>query len=1171
VDYRILGPIEVRDDDRVLPLGAGQQRALLALLLLRANETVSRDRLIHDLWGEHPPNTAKKALQGHVSTLRKLLETDRARGAGGRVILTRGSGYELQLEREQLDLARFERLRSEGRGALAQGEPGRAEARLREALALWRGPPLADFAYEPFAQSEIARLEELRVATLEDRFEADLAMGRHGELVGEVEALVQEHPLRERLHGQLMLALYTAGRQAEALEVYQAARQALVEGLGIEPSRQLRELHQAILRQDPGLDSQATAEPAGALVSETPRGVFVGREAEIAQLGAGLEDALAGRGQLFLLVGEPGIGKSHLADELIRHARGRGARVLTGRCWEAGGAPAYWPWVQALRAYIREDEPEALRRQLGAGAADVAQIIPELRELFPDLPEPSLEAEGARFRLFDSAGRFLKDAAAAHPLVLVLDDLHAADEPSLLLLRFVAGELGSSRILVVGTYRDVDPTVRDPLASTLAELARGQVTHRIELSGLTPSDVARYIQLSAGATPAAELNAAIHAETEGNPLFVGEVVRLLAAEQRLADVDVQALWTLGLPQGVREVIGRRLSRLSEDCARVLTLASVLGREFGLDALERLSELHADELLEVLDEAVAARVLAAVPRTHGRLRFAHALIRETVYDGLTTPRRIQLHRRAGEALESYYAQDAEPHVAELAHHFFEAAPGGDVDKALEYARRAGERALKLLGYEEAARFYELSLQALELTHPADQVERCQLLLALGDALAKAGSSSDAKETFLAAAELARTSRLHELLARAAIGYGGRFQWLRAGKDGRLVPLLEEALAALGEDSALRVRLLARLAGALRDQPSLEPRSSLSRQAVEIARRLGDPDTLGYALVNLATATWGPEIEELAEIADEVSRLAEETDDAERAFQACWLHHITSMTLGDHARVAALADEHRALADELKQPSQQWYSAVMRTEWALLRGEFSEGEQLAEEALRLGRRAQSWDADFAYRIALFVLRREQGRLQEIEELIRLSLDEHAGYRCFPALVPVLEWELGREDEARRAFDELAAADLAKLPRDSEWLFSLSLLAETAARLEDCDRAAILYQLLHPYARLNASNSGAGAVGSVARYLAILATTNSRWEDSARHFEDALEVNARMGARPWLAHTQYDYGRMCLARAKPGDRERAQQLLASAETSSRDLGMKALTEKVTAISST
>jgi tetratricopeptide (TPR) repeat protein len=413
-----------------------------------------------------------------------------------------------------------------------------------------------------------------------------------------------------------------------------------------------------------------------------------------------------------------------------------------------------------------------------------------------------------------------------------------------------------------------------------------------------------------------------------------------------------------------------------------------------------------------------------------------------------------------------------------------------------------------------------------------------------------------------------SRFPELLARAALGYGGRFPWLRAGNDSRLVPLLEEALGALGEESAPRVRLLARLAGARRDQPSLEPRSSLSRQAVEIARRLGDPDTLGYALVNLATATWGPEIEELAEIADEVSRLAEETDDAERAFQACWLHHIASMTLGDHASVAALADEHEALADELKQPSQHWYSAVMRTEWALLRGEFSEGEQLAEEALRLGRRAQSWDADFAYRIGLFVLRREQGRLQEIEELIRLSLDEHAGYRSFPALVPVLEWELGREDEARRAFDELAAADLAKLPRDSEWLFSLSVLAEAAARLEDCDRAALLYQLLHPYARLNASNSGAGAIGSVSRYLGILASAMSRWDDARNHFEDALAMNERMGARPWLAHTQHDYARLLVARGAADDRTKGEALRATALATYRELGMAGPIAKVESI---
>jgi tetratricopeptide (TPR) repeat protein len=329
-------------------------------------------------------------------------------------------------------------------------------------------------------------------------------------------------------------------------------------------------------------------------------------------------------------------------------------------------------------------------------------------------------------------------------------------------------------------------------------------------------------------------------------------------------------------------------------------------------------------------------------------------------------------------------------------------------------------------------------------------------------------------------------------------------------------------------------------------------------VELARRLGDPDTLGYALVSLAMATWGPETAELCAIADEVSLLAEETDDAERAFQGCWLHHTAAMMLGDPARVAALEDEHRALANRSKQPSQQWYSVVMRCEWALLRGQFSEGEELAEEALRIGQRAQTYDAGFAYRITLFVLRRLQGRLHEIEDLIGRSVDEHAGYRSFRAVGPLIEWELGREDAARHAFEDLAKADFAKLPRDSEWLFSLSVLAEAAVRLEDRDRAAILYRLLDPYAGLNAS-PGACNVGSVARYVAILASTSSRWEDAARHFESALEMNARMGARPWLAHTQRDYARMLVARSAPGDRQRAQLLLSEALTTYGELGME------------
>ena len=1160
MDFRILGPLDVRDGDQAVALAVGRQRALLALLIVNANETVSTDRIVEELWGQESPPTAPKVIQNHVSQLR--------RGLGDGLLITDGSGYRLRLEPGSLDVDRFEELLAGGRSALERGDAESAADLLRQALALWRGTPLADVAFEPFAQAEIARLEERRLVALEERIEADLMLRRHDDLVGELEALIVKNPLRERLRAQLMLALYRSGRQSEALAAYQDARGKLVEELGIEPGRRLRDLQQSILNQEPKLDlrppTQQPDEPASS--------AFVGRGLELEELRAGLDDAFARRGRLFLLVGEPGIGKSRLADELIADARARGASVVIGRCWEAGGAPAYWPWVQALRLYVEQSDPGTLRSELGSGAPDLAQIVPELRELFPDLPQPSLEVEGARFRLFDSVGRFLRNAAASRPLVLVLDDLHVADEPSLLLLRFVAGGVAGNRILVVGTYRDVDPTMRDPLASTLAELAREQVTRRIELGGLTEEDISDYVKLTAGTTPSAGLSAAIHTETGGNALFVAEVVRLLAADGHVSDVDVRELWTLGIPQGVREVIGRRLRRLSEECLVVLTLASVLGREFALDALQRLSEIPADELLDLLDEPVAARVLTSVPGALGRLRFGHALVRETLYEGLTTPRRVQLHRRAGEALEALYAKDQEPHLAELAHHFFEAAPGGDLDKALRYAQRAGDRALELLAYEEAARLYELGLQALELQQPLDLSARYALLVARGDALARGGSTPEAKQAFLAAADLARVSLFPEHLARAALGYGGRFPWLRAGSDPRLVPLLEEALEALGEaEPVLRVKLLARLAGALRDQPSLEPRSSLSRQAVEIARGLGDPDTLGYALASLFTATWGPELGELATIAEEATRLAEETGEAERALDACWLRRIVTLSLGDVAAVERAADDHRALAEQLKQPSQQWYDAVMRSTWAIFHGDFAEGERMAEEALQLGQQAQSWDAGFSYRIALLSVRREQGRLEEIEDMVRQTVDEYAGYRSFRCLLALFEWELGHREEARGVFDELAADDFAALPRDAEWLFCLSVLAEVAAYLQDRDRAAILHRQLLPYAWLNAVAAGEVAIGSVARYLGLLATTMGHWNEAAQHFENALAMNERMGARPWLAHTQHDYARTLLARDEPGDRERAQELLHQALATYRELGIEPSAAKASAVTST
>ena len=346
---------------------------------------------------------------------------------------------------------------------------------LASALGLWRGAPLADVAYEGFAQTEIARLDELRLECVEERVECELAQGRHAEVVGELELLVADHPFRERLRAAAdagAIPLWAADGGARRLPGRLACP---LDELGIEPGKALQELERAILNQDPRLDPSGPTEPAdsGDHPGRRAAGVFVGRQRELREILAAFSDARAGRGRLVLLTGEPGIGKSRLADELAAHAQAGGATVLWGRCWEAGGAPAYWPWVQALRTYVRDRDHETLRRQLGAGTSDLAHLLPDARDLFPDVPEPhDLESEGARFRLFDAVATFLRNASDEAPLVLVLDDLHVADAPSLLMLQFVAGGIGEARVTLLGIYRDPDPDRNGEEDVRLTDLSR---------------------------------------------------------------------------------------------------------------------------------------------------------------------------------------------------------------------------------------------------------------------------------------------------------------------------------------------------------------------------------------------------------------------------------------------------------------------------------------------------------------------------------------------------------------------------------------------------------------------------------------------------------------------------------------------------------------------------
>jgi class 3 adenylate cyclase len=910
-------------------------------------------------------------------------------------------------------------------------------------------------------------------------------------------------------------------------------------------------------------------------------GRFVGRRAEMDRLKAGLDGALSGKGSMLMLVGEPGIGKTRLAEEFGVYAGLRGAQVLIGHSYEGAVEVPYLPFVEAFRQYVRARPDPDLRKELGGGAPEIANLVSEIRQRFSDIPSsPPIGGEAERLRLFESVTEFLRNAAAASPLVLHLDDLHWSDKPSLLLLRYLARNIASERILVVGTYRDVELDRSHPLAEVLATLRREPVYERILLRGLAEDDVFGLLSALAEDEVDAEIVAArralataLHEETEGNPFFIREVLVHLVEEGKLFREggqwrsSVTNVSELGIPEGVREVISRRLSRLSSGCNTMLTAAAAMPAGFRWDVIHALSTEEESVLLDLLDEALAARLVHEREGSAGTYEFTHALIRQTLYEELSTPRRVLLHRRIGEALESLCGDSPGPHLAELAYHFFQAAPGGNVEKAIDYALQAGQRATTVAAYEEAVSHYERALQALELQEGADPVRRCDLLLELAEAHVRAGMHQQSQEAAGRAAEIARSLGDRERLALAALRFYGEYASGLPVNEPH-VAILEEALHALdGEKSGTRSRCQSALA---RELQLIQPdrARALTEEALAIARELGAPTAIARACLARHQAMATPEfLEERRSLPAEAVRVCREAGLRSLEVDAHQHAIIDLLELGDapaaRAELATLVN----LARDNREPNGLWWATVLQALFATLEGRIEEAERLAEEAYVRAQRLEHVGGIALYTIQIARVRSEEGRLEEQIPLLqaRMSATPNPGWQ---SRVAYLYAELGREREAREEFDRFAADDFRDFPKNYVWLLTMTYAAEVCAFLHDSKRAGILYDLLLPYADRNVVIASAACNGPVARQLGLLSATLGRADDAVRYFESAIQMNEKMGAQALLARAQCDFARILLDRGDKGDEAKALELAGQALGTAQDIGLKAVLERALAL---
>ncbi len=1365
MEFRILGPFEVVGPEGRVELRGAKRRGLLALLLVHAGQRLSVDHIVDALWEGSSSPGAYGTVQTYVSQLRRVLSDPDAR------LLTRHGGYALEVASDCLDSTRFVHL---VRDADSVADPTLRVGRLELALGLWRGPPLEEFADTAWAAPERARLDMLHLHALHGRIEACLELGRHHELVGELETMVEEHRLDERLWGQLMVAYYRSGRQADALRAYQRARSLLADELGIDPGAELQDLERKVLDHDAELMLAPPAPPLASTDESLPQGVvtflltdiegstslwdedsdgmsqaikryeeliahsvqahsgrmvksrgegnstlsvfarasdaadaavalqrglraeewpgdlqiatrvalhtgeayerdddyyggplnraarirglaaggqilcsrptrdlvadrlpdevhlvelgahalkglkrpetiyaivhpeladvapltlptaigepmivplpvrftatdapFVGREDEGALLDGALKAVSAdGRRRTVVVAGEPGVGKTTLTVHFARAAHEDGAIVLAGHCDEDLGIP-YQPWTEALAHVVRHAPDWLLHAHVSARGGELTRLVPVLARRVHTPPPASSDPGAERYLLFGAVVDFLERASQNAPVVLVLDDLHWADRPTLQLLRHVIGAEAQLRLLVVMVHRDTDVPDDHPIAETLAALHREPGVERTSLGGLDVDALGALLETAAGHALDADglaLRDTLAAETDGNPFFVTEVLRHLVETGAVGQND-DGRWIartsrapLSLPASVREVITYRVSHLGEHARHILTLAAVIGREFDLDVLAQVSELDETTILDAIDAAAGAAIVRLSADDAERYAFVHALIEHTLLDGLSPPRRRRAHARVADALEVLCGDDPGDRITELAHHYLEG--GHDPDKAIHNAARAGAYALGHLAPDDALHWYRQALELLERTGEPDDPRRGGLLLGLGDAQRQTGDAVH-RETLLDAAAVARRLDDTDLLVRAVIANSRGMMSSGGRADTERIAALEAARSATeGQRTRERALVLATLAAELGVTDRARMRL-LADEAIALAHRLGDDPTLVTVTTRMEAAVRAPDnLAQRCALADEAIAAAERTGDSVLRWYAATMNYTPALESGDIEAFHRRLDVVQLLAHEIGQPHMRYIAAFAQSLREALGGSLNDAEQTAALALEIGANCGQPDAFAMYGGQITAIRRYQGRITELMELIEQTAADNPGIPAFRAALADCYCESGRVADAHALLEADTADDFRAFPFDSLWTSVMTIYSRVAAFAGDQRVASRLIELLDPW-RDQVATTGAIVFGSLAHPLGLVLAITDRLDEAEDAFGQAATVNQRIGAPILLAETHLELARLLSRRDHDSDRTRARELAHAAHTVATELGASSIARQAAQLS--